>query len=141
MKLASVLEGEYLDHMPSPMLPAERESRIPKLPVWAQDAIAARDQRIKNLTARLDELTSGNPGSRVVADPHGEWPQHLPDDEHIQFNLFERREGNWTEYIQVYINNQWVGSKKQNVLVIQGSYGILIEPSASNSCRIILREN
>jgi hypothetical protein len=109
--------------MPKHLSPDEVRKRIEKLPAWAQTEIARLRRQLAETTRELNDhrlRTYGDPMSNTKADPYGDVPLNLKNNESVEFRLGPGHE----EVVRVRV--------RDGVLDVNANGGLLVLPKATN---------
>jgi hypothetical protein len=105
------------------LTPDERVAREGKLPKWARDELHRLRRNLDTTTRELNDhrLNSyGTPFSNTKADPYGDVPINLKNNETVEFHLGPRHE----EVIRVRV--------RDGVLDVNANGGLIALPKATN---------
>jgi hypothetical protein len=112
--------------------PVTDDPRFERLPKWAKDRFAARDERIQRLERELATarslLNDGPEDANVIVDPYGENRQPMFDRPTVSFKY--RAEGErFDRYFLVRL-------MEDNRLEVHASSSIVIHPSSGNAVKV-----
>ncbi|UYL87668.1 hypothetical protein SEA_VRESIDENCE_64 [Arthrobacter phage VResidence] len=105
------------------LTPAEVRKRVEGLPKWAQAEVARLRRQLAEATRELNDhrlRAYGDPMSNTKADPYGDVPLNLKNNESVEFRLGPGHD----EVIRVRV--------RDGVLDVNANGGLIVLPKATN---------
>lgn len=110
---------------------------ITKLPKWAQDELANRDRKIRDLNAHIENLKADHHGSNVAVRDYLHGYTYLPENSPIVFYMEPDPGDIKRERANIEVNHQH-DAYGDELILRSSSMGerLSVMPSASNSVRV-----